>query len=81
MGEYAEACMWAEMNGYEDGDMPIEAWMAFYREYDARRPIRNSPGKPRCPICGKMKSGLRQHIEAVHRNAKGHAALAAMAAN
>lgn len=32
MGEYAEAALWAEMNGRDPGDMSPEDWSDFYDE-------------------------------------------------
>lgn len=32
MGEYAEAALWAEMNGLDPADMSPEDWMDYYDE-------------------------------------------------
>ena len=68
MGEYAQAAIWAEMNGRDPTDMSPEDWAAFYAEYDAPKPAKK-PHPFKCKVCGrKLKSGrgLRDHTAEKH---------------
>jgi hypothetical protein len=81
MGEYAQAAIWAEMNGMEFGDMSGEDWLTFYQEYDAEVDKPKAVSKSRCPICNKRlanKGGVINHVKDAHKNAKGAAALLAL---
>jgi hypothetical protein len=81
MGEYAQAAIWAEMNGMEFSDMSGEDFANFYDEYDREALAPDFKAKTRCPLCNKrLKSrlGVRSHLKDFHKNAKGAAALAAL---
>lgn len=60
MGIYAEAAIWAEMNGRDPSDMSAEDYMAFYGEYDDAPKTRR---KHQCQCGKKFRSnrGLTDH--------------------
>lgn len=61
MGIYAEAAIWAEVNGRDPCDMSAEDYMEFYDQHDDE----NKPRKKHQCKCGrKLKSrrGLEDHM-------------------
>ena len=53
--------------------VPLFVWFALAHTYVVRtfRPTTVKNGVNICPICGKKKKGLREHIQAVHRHEQG----------
>lgn len=61
MGIYAEAAIWAEMNGRDPSDMSAEDYMDFYGQYDEMP--RKTRRKHACGCGKKFRSnrGLSDH--------------------
>lgn len=61
MGIYAQAAIWAEMNGRDPSDMSAEDYMSFYGEHDDEPKTRR---KHSCKCGRKLRSrrSLEDHI-------------------